>query len=117
MTITERIFSWMKVRGLSQNAFGKASGIAPSTISDWKTKGHNPSADKIMDICRVLEITPEALLTGEGIDETNAQAIKVDYKGKQLLLEYESLNKDAQKRLLAYAKKLGELAKLEALDP
>lgn len=100
---------------MSQNAFGKAAGIAPSTISDWKTKGHNPSADKIMDICRVLEVTPEALLTGEEIDDADVPEIKVDYEGKQLLLEYEGLNKDAQKRLLAYAKKLGELAKLEGL--
>ena len=49
MTITERIFYLIKARGMSQNSFGKAAGIAPSTISDWKTKGHTPSADKIMD--------------------------------------------------------------------
>lgn len=113
MTITERIFFLIKERGLSQNAFGKAAGIAPSTISDWKTKGHTPSADKIMDICRVLEVSPEALLTGKGIDEAEVKETKVDYKEKQLLLEYEGLNEDAQKRLLTYAKKLGELTKLE----
>ena len=113
MTITERIFYLIKERGLSQNAFGKAAGIASSTISDWKTKGHTPSADKIMDICRVLEVSPEALLTGKGIDETEVKETKVDYKGKQLFMEYEGLNEDAQKRLLTYAKKLGELAKLE----
>ena len=113
MTITERIFFLIKECGLSQNAFGKAAGIAPSTISDWKTKGHTPSADKIMDICRVLEVTPEALLTGKGIDEAEVKEAKVDYKGKQLLLEYEGLNEDAKKRLLTYAKKLGELMKLE----
>ena len=45
MTITERIFYLIKARGMSQNSFGKAAGIAPSTISDWKTKGHTPSAD------------------------------------------------------------------------
>lgn len=113
MTITERIFFLIKERGLSQNAFGKAAGIAPSTISDWKTKGHNPSADKIMDICRVLEVSPEALLTGKGIDGADTPEPKVDYKSKELLVEYEGLNEDAQKRLLTYAKKLGELTKLE----
>lgn len=113
LTITERIFFLIKERGLSQNAFGKAAGIAPSTISDWKTKGHTPSADKIMDICRVLEVSPEALLTGKGIDEAEVKETKVDYKEKQLLMEYEGLNEDAQKRLLTYAKKLGELMKLE----
>lgn len=113
MTITERIFYLIKARGMSQNSFGKAAGIAPSTISDWKTKGHTPSADKIMDICRVLEVTPEILLTGKGIDEPDVTVPKIDYKGKQLLLEYESLSEDDKKRLLVYAKKLGELTKLE----
>ncbi|MBO6129866.1 MAG: helix-turn-helix transcriptional regulator [Pseudobutyrivibrio sp.] len=113
MTITERIFFLIKERGLSQNAFGKAAGIAPSTISDWKTKGHTPSAEKIMDICRVLEITPEVLLTGKGIDEPDVTVPKIDYTAKELLIEYEGLNEDAQKRLLTYAKKLGELTKLE----
>lgn len=115
MTITERIFYLIKARGMSQNSFGKAAGIAPSTISDWKTKGHTPSAEKIMDICRVLEVSPEALLTGKVIDEAEVKETKLDYKGKQLLLEYEGLNEDAQKRLLIYAKKLGELMKLEEI--
>lgn len=113
LTITERIFYLIKIRGLSQNAFGKAAGIAPSTISDWKTKNHTPSADKIMDICRVLEVTPEALLTGNGIDEDDVSESKLDYKCKELLLEYESLNEESRKRLLTYAKKLGELMQLE----
>ena len=39
----------------------------------------------------------------------------MDYKGKQLLIEYEGLNEDAQTRLLTYAKKLGELTKMEDL--
>ncbi len=39
----------------------------------------------------------------------------MDYKEKQLLMEYEGLNEDAQKRLLTYAKKLGELTKMEDL--
>ena len=56
---------------------------------------------------------PEVFLTGKGIDETEVKETKVDYKGKQLLLEYEGLNEDAQKRLLTYAKKLWELMKLE----
>ena len=114
MTITERIFFLIKERGMSQNSFGKAAGIASSTISDWKTKGHTPSADKIMDICRVLEVSPEALLTGKGIDEADVTESKADYKMKQLQAEYEGLNEDGRKRLLVYAKKLGELTKLEA---
>jgi len=116
MTITERIFYLIKARGMSQNAFGKAAGIAPSTISDWKTKGHTPSADKIIDICAALNVSPEQILTGKGIDSAEeSYDYQLDYQGKQLILEYEGLNNDSQKRLLAYAKKLSELEKLEEL--
>ena len=69
MIISERIFKILKDKNMSQNAFAKQVGLASSTISDWKTKKTNPSADKIMDICMVLEVTPEQLLTGKGIDE------------------------------------------------
>ncbi len=117
MTITERIFFLLKQRGISQNAFGKAAGIAPSTISDWKSKCHNPSSDKIMGICRVLGVTPEQLLTGEGIDDVHddIQEVRVDYQAKKLVVEYSRLSDESQKRLLAYAKKLKELEKMEEL--
>ena len=69
MIISERIFKILKDKNMSQNEFAKKVGLAGSTISDWKTKKTNPSADKIMDICWVLEVTPEQLLTGKGIDE------------------------------------------------
>lgn len=78
MIISERIFKILKDKNMSQNAFAKQVGLASSTISDWKTKRTNPSADKIMDICGVLEVTPEQLLTGKGIEEDY-----VEYKPKK----------------------------------
>ncbi|SES87398.1 Transcriptional regulator, contains XRE-family HTH domain [Pseudobutyrivibrio sp. C4] len=116
MTITERIFFLIKERGLSQNAFGKAAGIAPSTISDWKRKGHTPSADKIMDICKALDVTPEQLLTGKDIDENYIEPT-VDYvarkQDEELFIDRNSLKKDQKKRLKAYVKALKQLEELE----
>ena len=73
MLISERIFKILKDQNMSQNAFAKKAGLAGSTISDWKTKKTNPSADKIMDICGALNVTPEQLLTGKGIDEDDVE--------------------------------------------
>ena len=67
MTISERILKVLKDRNMTQVEFAKQVGIATSTISEWKKKKTNPTADKIMDICNVLQITPEQLLTGKGI--------------------------------------------------
>ena len=69
MTISERILKVLKDRNMTQVEFAKQVGIATSTISEWKKKKTNPTADKIMDICNVLQITPEQLLTGKGIED------------------------------------------------
>ena len=64
MTISERIFELIKQRGYTQKEFSVRTGIAESTISDWKKKGTNPVSDKILIICRVLEVSPYFLLSG-----------------------------------------------------
>ena len=96
---------------ISQSEFCRRVGLKPSTVSEWKTKNHTPTADKIIDICEALNVSPEVLLTGKGIDEPADS--QLDYQGKQLIYEYQGLNEESQKRLLIYAKKLSELAKLE----
>ncbi len=54
---------------MSQTEFAKRTGISNSAISDWKRKKTNPSAEKLMDICYALDITPEQLLTGVDTNE------------------------------------------------
>ncbi len=121
MIISERIFKILKDKNISQNAFAKQVGLAGSTISDWKTKKTNPSADKIMDICMALEITPEQLLTGKGIDEDYVESDSKTVKAKQeiskadlRILEDIHAMKDAQrKRLMKYMETLKQLEALE----
>ena len=62
MLTSERIFKLMGERGMSLVEFSRQTGIAQSTISDWKRKGNNPSSDKIMAICKVLNVSPYELL-------------------------------------------------------
>ena len=62
MLISERIYRYLEEKGISQIEFAKRTGISQSTISDWRRKGTNPSADKIMIICDVLEVSPYELL-------------------------------------------------------
>lgn len=45
--IYERIFELIKLNGMTQKEFSKATGIPESTISDWKKKGYNPGLDKM----------------------------------------------------------------------
>ncbi|WP_448902772.1 helix-turn-helix domain-containing protein, partial [Eubacterium sp.] len=68
MIISERIFYMMEKKNMTQLELSKRTGIATSNISDWKKKKTNPKADCLLSICDALEITPEQLLTGKGID-------------------------------------------------
>ena len=108
MTISERIFKIMDEREISQMDFSKATGIAQSTISDWKRKKTNPSADKIMIICKVLNVTPYELLQ-DTIDQVEKLDYKVVTRGTkeyELLVEMESLKGYQKERLLGYIEAL-----------
>ena len=64
MTISERIFDLLEERGMTQKEFSELTGIAQSSISDWKRKKTNPVSEKILIICEVLKVTPYELLGG-----------------------------------------------------
>ena len=124
MIISERIFKILKDKNMSQNAFAKQVGLASSTISDWKTKKTNPSADKIMDICMVLEVTPEQLLTGKGIDEDYVADKPRKFKGEpeiskadiRILTDIHSMKEAQRKRLMKYIEALKQIEALEDME-
>ena len=102
MTISERIFKVLKEKNMTQMEFAKRAGFSNSAISDWKRKKTNPSAEKIMVICYALDITPEQLLTGKGIDdageiETIVDWFHIDKTDKKLLEDFHGLQVSAEK--------------------
>lgn len=120
MTISERILKVLKDRNMTQAEFAKQVGIATSTISEWKKRKTNPTADKIMDICNVLQITPEQLLTGKGIEDeenitvTSRESCFTPYD-IQLVKDYHGLKEEQQKRLMAYMEALKKIQSLEEI--
>ena len=118
MTISERILKVLKDRNMTQVEFAKQVGIATSTISEWKKKKTNPAVDKIMNICNVLQITPEQLLTGKGIeDEEEIAAAGPESRFTpydiQLIEDLHGLKEEQQKRLVAYMEALKKIESLE----
>lgn len=124
MIISERIFKILMDRNMSQNAFAKRVGLASSTISDWKTKKTNPSADKIMDICMVLEVTPEQLLTGKGIDNDYVEGMSKKVKTEpqiskediRIIEDIHNLKDTQRKRLMKYMEALKQIEALEKME-
>lgn len=115
MLISERIYQYLEEKGMSQIEFAKRTGISQSTVSDWRRKGTNPSADKIMIICEVLEISPYELLLET--DSKNPKEYKqMDYvvidknsREYELIQKYERLDPGARKRLDGYLQALSDI--------
>lgn len=107
MIISERIFSILEERGISEASFAQQIGTSRSTVNAWKRRKQNPSADKIMKICEVLEITPEELLSGTEPSRGAVGKQKVlTQKEKELVQVYDDVSESTRKRLLEYAKRL-----------
>ena len=109
MIISQKIFSLLEQRGMSQKEFSARAEISPSTISDWKRKKTNPSADKIIKICEVLQVTPYELLT-DGANQ-NMISPQGDFlifsRDESVLIEsFRRLDTKRQQRLLGYAEAL-----------
>ena len=69
MNIYEKIFARLEELHMSQIELSRRTGIATSTISDWRKKKINPQADKLMSICKALDMSLAELLCDEEVVE------------------------------------------------
>lgn len=114
-TISDRIFELLKEQKMSQKEFAKRTGIAESSISDWKKKRTNPVADKILIISEVLGVSPYDLLSGAEnaggrSRENKLYVISKDSELGKLVETYQSLDQTMQRRLMGYLEALSELS-------
>lgn len=64
--VNERIYSLRKSLGLSQTAFGQALGVGIGVIKNIEYKITDPKPDFLSLICKVYNVDPDWLETGEG---------------------------------------------------
>ncbi len=114
MTISDRIFERLRQIHMTQKEFSEATGIAPSTISEWKSKRTNPTSEKIMIICKVLDVTPEWILSGIGKTGERGNEIPwyvIDKESDMgiLIEEYHKMDEKQRDRLLGYIEAMRQL--------
>ncbi len=89
-----------------------------TSVTGRRKKKTNPKADCLLSICDALEITPEQLLTGKGIDPEYKDT-DMDYKVTRpdikILKQIHSLGDAQYKRLMAYMKALQKLEQMESI--
>ncbi len=113
MTIGQRIFHLLEEKNMTQKEFSYRTGIATTTISDWKKKNTNPGSDKVMAICAAFDVTPEYLLSG--VTEDSNRGRDVDYmiipqgtEERELLELFNDMDWLERSHLLDYARKAKE---------
>lgn len=75
--IYKKIFTRLDELHMSQIELSKKTGIATSTISDWRKKMINPQADKLVAICKALDMSLINLLCDE--DYREQQTVSTEY--------------------------------------
>lgn len=110
MQIGSKIFEILKQRGITQKEFSMKTGIAESTISDWKRKGFNPSAGKLPVICSVLGVSLDELLD-DGTGSSNRKdsidyTFSINQDEKNLIELFRNADDVQKKRLYSYALEL-----------
>lgn len=101
-SISENIFAILEKKGISQKELSDMTGIATSTICDWRKKGSIPSSDKVQKICLALDISSEELL---GISQPNITKERIIRENSELweFIElYDSMEDEQKKRILHY---------------
>ena len=116
MTVSERIIERLHQLSMSQKEFAAKAGIKESTISEWKKNKTNPSSDKILAICKALDVTPEWLLSG--VDPAASRGrnqeyyvIGVETDTGKLVSEYNKLEKSQRDRILGYVEAFSSMVK------
>ncbi len=116
MTISDRVFDKLTEKGMSQKEFSEATGISQSTISEWKSKRTNPTSEKIMIICKVLDVTPEWLLSGienTGERGNNCQWYVIDKETEmgRIIKDYHDMTAKQRERLIGYMEAIIAMSK------
>ena len=85
MQIYEKIFNRLEELHMRQSELSRRTGIATSTISDWRKKKINPQADKLVAICKALEMSLVDLLCEE---EETEKSVSTDLETQRRVLRY-----------------------------
>lgn len=80
-TIGNRIAKYRKARGLTQEALANQMNVSSQAVSKWETDASCPDISALPQLCRILGITTDELLTGK------SNEVKVVPSGQRKSLE------------------------------
>ena len=106
MAIYEKIFARLDELHMSQTELSRRTGIATSTISDWRKKKINPQSDRLVIICKVLGMSLVDLLCDKE-DEFQREEMDFFVDEKHILELFRTSDNEDKKRMIRYFELLG----------
>lgn len=94
-----------KAKGLTQARLAEMLGITDRAVSKWERGISMPDSSIMIELCEILNITVNELLTGEDIEMKN-----YDKAAEKNLLELKKQNEDYAKSMLRYETFIGILS-------
>ena len=117
----EKFEELLKKNNVTAYRVAKETGVTTATLTSWKQGKYTPKREKLQKIADYFGVGVEYFTGGEPVEETPNQGYYIDeetartaqeiYNNDKILFDvYKTADRD---RLIAYAKKLSELRKLE----
>ena len=101
MNIYEKIFARLEELHMSQIELSRRTGIATSTISDWRKKKINPQSDKLVAICKELDMSLVELLCDEE-DSTQTESVDFLVDDNHMLELLRRSDTETKRRMIRY---------------
>lgn len=96
-----------KLKSLTQAQLAEMLGITDRAVSKWETGRSLPDAAIMLELCNILEISVNELLTGEVLEMTNYNEM-----AERNLIEMKKQKEQADRRLLRIEIAIGLLASI-----
>lgn len=78
MNTGNRISTYRKKLGLSQEQLAEKLNVSRQTVSKWESNTHLPELDKCIELCRIFNISLDELLLGETLKDTGLSEEQFD---------------------------------------
>ena len=105
MEINEKIFLRLNELNMSQSELSRRTGISTSTINDWKKKKINPQADKLVCICKALDMSLADLLCDDTDMGDNVRDSDYVVDSEHLIEYINSSSLSVKRKILEYIEK------------
>lgn len=106
-TIGSRIVESREAKGLNQKQLAKLVGVSSAVMSHWELDENKPNAEKIVLLCKALDISASYLL-----DFHNDESFKASQEEMEIIRKYRSLRTSERNELKAALDTLTEKSNL-----